>query len=33
MDIIAEIRRRYHVDNEIVTSLAKTFNLSPSHHG
>ena len=28
MDIIAEIRRRYHVDNETVTSLAKTFNLS-----
>ena len=28
MDIIAEIRRRYHIDNESVTSLAKTFNLS-----
>ena len=28
MDVIAEIRRRYHVDNETITSLASTFNLS-----
>ena len=28
MDIIAEIRRRFHVDNETVTSLAAAFNLS-----
>jgi transposase len=28
MDIIAEIRWRFHVDNETVTSLAKPFNLS-----
>lgn len=28
MDVIAEIRRRFHVDNETVTSLAETFKLS-----
>ena len=28
MDVIAEIRRRFHVDNETVTSLAAAFNLS-----
>ena len=28
MAVIAEIRLRFHVDNETVTSLAKTFNLS-----
>ena len=28
MDIIAEIRRRFHVDNETVTSLAEAFKLS-----
>jgi len=28
MDVIAEIRRRFHVDKETLTSLASTFNLS-----
>jgi len=28
MDVIAEIRRRFHVDHETITSLASTFNLS-----
>jgi hypothetical protein len=28
MDVIAEIRRRFHVDHETITSLATTFNLS-----
>jgi transposase len=28
MDVIAEIRRRYHVDKETITSLASSFNLS-----
>ncbi|MDD4905697.1 MAG: hypothetical protein PHD39_06020 [Methylobacter tundripaludum] len=28
MDIIAEIRRRFHIDKETITSLANTFNLS-----
>jgi hypothetical protein len=28
MDVIAEIRRRFHVDNETVTSLADAFKLS-----
>ena len=28
MDVIAEIRRRFFVDNETVTSLAADFNLS-----
>jgi transposase len=28
MDVIAEIRRRFHVENETITSLASTFNLS-----
>lgn len=28
MGVIAEIRRRFHVDNETITSLASTFNLS-----
>ena len=28
MDVIAEIRRRFHVDNETVTSLAEAFKLS-----
>ena len=27
MDVIAEIRRRFHVDNETVTSLAEAFTL------
>ena len=26
MDVIAEIRRRFHVENETVTSLAEAFN-------
>jgi hypothetical protein len=28
MDVIAEIRRRFHVDHETITSLSSTFNLS-----
>jgi hypothetical protein len=28
MDVIAEIMRRFHVDNETVTSLAEAFKLS-----
>ena len=28
MNVIAEIRRRFHVDKETITSLANTFNLS-----
>lgn len=28
MDLIAEIRRRHHVDKESISSLAKTFKLS-----
>ena len=28
MNVIAEIRRRFHVDNETISSLASTFNLS-----
>ena len=28
MDVIAEIRRRFHVDKESITSLSSTFNLS-----
>jgi transposase len=28
MNVITEIRRRFHVDNETITSLANTFNLS-----
>jgi transposase len=28
MSVIAEIRRRFHVENESITSLANTFNLS-----
>lgn len=28
MDVIAEIRRRFHVENETITSLANAFNLS-----
>ena len=28
MDVIAEIRQRFHVDNETVTSLAESFKLS-----
>lgn len=28
MDVIAEIRRRFHVENETVTSLASAFNVS-----
>jgi hypothetical protein len=28
MSVIAEIRRRFHVENETITSLADAFNLS-----
>lgn len=28
MNVIAEIRRRYHLDKETISSLSKTFNLS-----
>ena len=28
MDVIAEIRRRFHVDNETATSLSEAFKLS-----
>gem|GEM_PF-1240896 len=28
MDVITEIRRRFHVDHETITSLSSTFNLS-----
>ena len=28
MDVIAEIRRRHHIDKETITSLARTFKLS-----
>jgi transposase len=28
MDVIAEIRRRHHIDKESISSLASTFNLS-----
>jgi hypothetical protein len=28
MNVIAEIRRRYHIDKETITSLSKAFNIS-----
>jgi hypothetical protein len=28
MNVIAEIRRRYHIDKETITSLSKVFNIS-----